>query len=151
MSSLDNLNRPWRFRRLICPDTGRLPMSFNSRPRVEGENPQRPMSVECRSFNPRPREGRRTTAKAFNPRPLRAGDPTRPASRWSPTCFNPRPLREGRRCFGSVRSEVASGRSLHQDEWDPALLVAGRGPERSGHRYHGTAAPGPLGSFAFLS
>ena len=40
----------------------------------------------------------------------------------------------------SVRSEVASGRSLHQDEWDPALLVAGRGPERSGHRYHGTAA-----------
>src|SRR5271156_3429937 len=51
----------------------------------------------------------------------------------------------------SVRSEVASGRSLHQDERDPALLVAGRGPERSGHRYPGAAAPGPLGSFAFLS
>src|ERR1700730_12066933 len=51
----------------------------------------------------------------------------------------------------SVRSEVAPGRSLHQDEWDSALLVAGRGPERSGHRYLGAAAPGPLGSFAFLS
>jgi hypothetical protein len=51
----------------------------------------------------------------------------------------------------SVRSEVAPGRSLHQDEWNPALLVAGRGRERSGHRYPGAAAPGPLGSFAFLS
>jgi hypothetical protein len=50
----------------------------------------------------------------------------------------------------SVRSEVAPGRSLHQDEWNPALLVAGRRPERSGHRYLGAAAPGPLGSFAFL-
>src|SRR5260370_33291896 len=51
----------------------------------------------------------------------------------------------------SVRSEVAPGRSLHQDEWDSALLVAGRGPERSRHRYLGAAAPGPLGSFAFVS
>src|SRR5271156_4396108 len=51
----------------------------------------------------------------------------------------------------SVRSEVALGRSLHQDEWDPALLVAGRGTERSGHRYLSAAATGPLGSFAFLS
>jgi hypothetical protein len=51
----------------------------------------------------------------------------------------------------SVRSEVAPGRSLHQDEWNPALLVAGRRSERSGHRYPGAATPGPLGSFAFLS
>src|SRR3981189_1663153 len=51
----------------------------------------------------------------------------------------------------SVRREVAPGRSLPQDEWSPALLVAGRGPERSGHRYSGTATPGPLGRFAFLS
>ena len=29
--------------------------------------------------------------------------------------------------------------------------MASRGPERSGHRYPGAAAPGPLGSFAFLS
>jgi hypothetical protein len=57
-------------------------------------------------------------------------------------------LKKKRARFGA---KVASARSLHQDEWDPALLVAGGGAERSGHRYPSAAAPGPLGSFAFPS
>ncbi len=47
--------------------------------------------------------------------------------------------------------EMASGRSLPQDEWRPALLVASRGPERSHHRHPGAAAARSLGGIALLS
>jgi hypothetical protein len=51
----------------------------------------------------------------------------------------------------SVWSEVAPGRRVRQDEWSPALLMAARGPQRSGHRYPGAGGPRPLGKLAFLS
>ena len=58
--------------------------------------------------------------------------------------------------FGSVyaawlrKSELGLERSgtwtkSSSDEWSPALLMAGCGPERSGHRYPGAAVPRPSG------
>ena len=47
--------------------------------------------------------------------------------------------------------EMASGRSLPQDEWRPALLVASRGPERSHHRHPSADAARSLGGIALLS
>src|SRR5882757_4133074 len=51
----------------------------------------------------------------------------------------------------SHRNKVAFRRSVYQNEWSPALLVASHGPERSRHRYSGPTEARPLGNFALLS
>jgi DDE domain len=51
------------------------------------------------------------------------------------------------RVSGNFDRKLAANRT---DEWSPALLVASRGPERSGHRYFGATETGPLAALRFF-